>query len=508
MRQLLSFIPAALLASLATAQAEQPALPKVEGPIAESASSHAFLSSAHLKQPIDLSKYGYIEEEYLISGDARVFGWPNGRTTPPMLATGHYTTRILVRRPKDDSKFNGTAIVEPMNPSSPVDLPIMWAESYSQFMADGYAWVGITIKPNTIKALKKFDPARYGALAMPHPSSGPTCGAKDINSWAQPTTPADETGLAWDILNEVGALLKATSADNPLSRRADRLYMTGQSQTAGYARTYATFFGLTEKAPDGHPLYDGYLYSGSPPWQVPLSQCLKGFSPGDPRLLTGPAGVPVIELFTQGDIGSNIETRRPDSDKAPDLYRRYEIAGASHVDPWEQKSFASEQDMVRASGQTNPITEADCEPKNVTPSNFPTRYVFDAAWRNLDDWVNKGVPAPHAPWLRLRPDAAKNFRPDQSFIVDRYGNAEGGIRTPYVDVPTARWIGAKSPSFQCMFEGYKYDFDQSTLKKMYPTHDAYVTKVRRDADNLMKGKWLTPTDAAAIVDEATRASIP
>ncbi len=508
MRQFLAFVPAVLLASLATAQAEQPSLPKIEGPIAESPSSHAFLSSAHLKQPIDLSKYGYIEEEYLISGDARVFGWPEGKTAPPELATGSYTTRILVRRPKDNSKFNGTAIVEPMNPSSPVDLPIMWAESYSQFMADGYAWVGITIKPNTIKALKKFDPARYAALAMPHPPSGPTCDMKDINPWAQPTTPADEIGLAWDIMSEVGALLKTKAAGNPLSRNADRLYMTGQSQTAGYARTYATFFGLTEKAPDGRPLYDGYLYSGSPPWQVPMNQCVKSLPEGDSRLTTGPAGVPIIELFTQGDIGSNIETRRPDSDKAPDLFRRYEIAGAAHVDPWEQKSFASEQDMVRASGQTNPIAEADCEPKDVTPTDFPTRYVFDAAWRNLDDWVRNGVPAPRTSRLQLQPDAKQHFDPAKSFVVDQYGNAKGGVRTPYVDVPTARWIGAKTPAFRCMFAGYKYPFDQARLRKLYPTHEDYVKAVRKDVQKLTKDKWLTSSDGAAIIHEAERAEIP
>ncbi len=507
MRRLLGFLPLAILVMSASSNAEQPSLPDVRGPIAETASSHAFLSSRRLKQPVDLSKYGYVEKEYLISGDARVFGWPV-KDHPPALATGRYTTRILVRRPKDDSKFNGTAIVEPMNPSSPVDLPIMWAESYRQFMADGYAWIGITIKPNTIKALKKFDPARYGTLGMPHPAGGPTCKVGDINSWAQPTTPDDETGLAWDIISEIGALLKSGSDRNPLSRAADRLYMTGQSQTAGYARTYATFFGLIEKGPEGHPLYNGYLYSGSPPWQVPINQCVKGFSPDDPRLLTGPAGVPVIELFTQGDIGSNIATRRPDSDDAPDLFRRYEVAGAAHVDPWEQKSFASEHDMLRASGQADPIAKANCEPKDVTPSDFPTRYVFDAAWRLLDEWVRKGVPPPHAPSLKLKPRAASHFRPDQSFVVDRYGNAKGGVRTPYVDVPTARWIGAKTPAFECMFEGYKYEFDRSALKKLYPTHHAYVIKVRRDAGNLVKQRWLTPTDASTIIDEANRANVP
>ncbi len=492
----------------AAAYAEQPAPPQIDGPIADTPTSYAFLSSPHLQQPLDLSAHGYIEEEFLISGESRVFGWPDDHRAPPVLTTGHYTTRILVRRPKDNSKFNGTAIVEPMNPSSPVDLPIMWAESYAQLMADGDAWIGITIKPNTIKALKKFDPARYAALAMPHPPGGPTCPAGAINGWAQPTTPEDETGLAWDILSEVGALLKSRSDRNPLGRPADRTYMTGQSQTAGYARTYASFFGLTEKAPGGGPLYDGYLYSGSPPWQVPIHQCSKDLSPGDPRLITGPAGVPIIELFAQGDIGTNMETRRPDSDDAPDLFRRYEIAGAAHVDPWEQESFASKQDVLRATGPASPIAEADCEPKGVTPTDFPTRYVFDAAWRNLDRWVRHGEPAPHAPRLELKPDAATDFGPERSFVVDAYGNAKGGVRTPYLDVPTTRWVGAKAGGFQCMFEGYQYPFDRATLEKLYPTHDAYVAKVRHSAVVLEHGGWLTPADAAAIIDQAENAHVP
>jgi hypothetical protein len=176
-----------------------------------------------------------------------------------VLAQGPYVTRILVRRPKDDSRFNGTAIVEPFNPSSPVDLPIMWAESYQQFISDGYAWVGVTIKPNTIKSLKKYDPARYATLGMPSPRSGPACSATEINPWAQPTTLADETGLAWDMLSEVGMLLTSYSPEIPLSRPAKRLYMTGQSQTAGYARAFASMFARTVAGPEGKPLYDAYL---------------------------------------------------------------------------------------------------------------------------------------------------------------------------------------------------------------------------------------------------------
>ena len=162
----------------------------------------------------------------------------------------------------------------------------------SNSLTDGYAWVGVTIKPNTIKSLKKFDPARYSALSMPHPPSGPTCSVADIHPWAQPTTPADETGLAWDMLSQIGALLKSSAGGNPLSRPAQRLYMTGQSQTAGYARTYATVFGRIVTGPNGKPLYDGYLYAGSPPWQVPLYQCAQEVFPRRPSKITGAAGSP------------------------------------------------------------------------------------------------------------------------------------------------------------------------------------------------------------------------
>jgi hypothetical protein len=486
------------------------------------------LASAHLKQAIDLGQYGYVEEEFLVSGQARVFDWPE-KGDPKVLAKGPYITRILVRRPKDNQKFNGTAIVEPLNPSTPVDLPIMWAQSYEQFMSDGYAWVGITIKPNTIKSLKAFDGQRYAALSMANPRPQPSCSVADINAWAQPTTPADETGLAFDMLSQIGALLKSRSRQNPLPHPAARLYMTGQSQTGGYSRTYASVFGRKEAGPDGKPLYDAYLYAGSPPWQVVLHQCAKGFPSGDPRLITAAAGVPIIELFAEGDMGSNAETRRPDSDTAPDLFRRYEIAGATHDDPWEELSFASTEDTMRAAGQANLGDVSGCEPIRVQVSDFPVRYVFDAAWRLLDNWVRNGVLPPHGAPLELKPEYAnrvlveyanrvlvldeldaayRSFVPEQAFVVDAYGNAKGGVRTPYVDVPTARWVGAKRGGFGCFCDGYKYPFEKAKLKSTYGDHAAYVAKVRASASALEAQHWLTPADSQAIVKEAERAQVP
>lgn len=470
-------------------------------PVAEA--SHPFLAAAHQTRPLDLAEHGYVEEEYLVSGRARVFDWPErAGLEPPVLARGAYTTRILVRRPATAEAFNGTAIVEAFNPSSPVDLPIMWAESYEHFIEQGIAWVGVTVKPNTIVALKRFDAARYRALSMPHPPSGPTCAAGEINAWSQPTTPTDETGLAWDVLSQLGAVLKDTGSANPLGRAAERVYLTGQSQTAGYARTYASVFARVATDTAGAPIYDGYLYSGSPPWQVPLYQCKADFAPGDPRLITGAAGVPVIEIFAEGDMGTNIETRRADSDAPPDLFRRYEIAGAAHTDPWERLSFPSSADMARAADQPDAIPSADCAPDDVEPSDFPVRHVFNAAWSHLDRWAREGVPAPRAERLVLKEEAPTSFAPASAFVTDARGNAIGGVRTPHVDVPTARWIGAKTGGFQCMFQGYKRSFTAAELEALYGTHERYVERVRSSVLELQAQRWLTPADAAAIVRDA------
>lgn len=501
---LLAAVPASLLQP---ARADEVALPQVNGPLPETPASRAFLAAAHQQEPLDLSAHGYVEQEYLVSGQARVFDWPReGAVT--VLARGPYTTRVLVRRPAAADRFNGAVIVEALNPSSPVDLPIMWAESYEHFIAEGFAWVGVTVKPNTIRSLTTFDARRYAALAMPHPPGGPACEPDEINAWSQPSTPVDETGLAWDMLSQIGTLLKSSAEANPLGGPAERLYMTGQSQTAGYARTYATVFARLVTGRNGEPLYDGYLYSGSPPWQVPLYQCAASFAPGDPRLITGAAGVPIIEIFAEGDIGTNVQSRRPDSDTPPDLYRRYEVAGAAHTDPWEERSFPSEADMARATGQTQAVGSSDCEPQRVTRSDFPIRYVFNAAWRNLDAWIRDGVPAPRADRLELKPDREESFMPGRAFVTDEHGNAQGGVRTPYVEVPTARWVGAKRGSFQCMFEGYKYPFGASKLARLYSSHEDYVAEVRASAIELEAARWLTPAGSAAIVREAGQARIP
>jgi Alpha/beta hydrolase domain len=77
---------------------------------------------------LDLAKYGYQEQEFLISGIATAYV-PTGplgddgrwAVAPNPGVTAPYTVRLLVRRPVDPSRFNGTVVVEWFNETPQFD---------------------------------------------------------------------------------------------------------------------------------------------------------------------------------------------------------------------------------------------------------------------------------------------------------------------------------------------------------------------------------------------------
>src|SRR3990172_5314463 len=87
------FVVAALLLSCSHGNAEQVSLPDAVVLLEVTPSSHPFLAADHQQRPLALADYGYVEEEYLVRGSARVFDWPSG-SGHTVLAQGPYTTRI------------------------------------------------------------------------------------------------------------------------------------------------------------------------------------------------------------------------------------------------------------------------------------------------------------------------------------------------------------------------------------------------------------------------------
>src|SRR5207253_1140566 len=142
----------------------------------------------------------YVEREYLVKGSANVYSQDAVSGGLSTTASGPYGTRILIRRPKDSSQFSGTVVLELNNPTSNYDVDIMWAADHDYFMSHGDVYVGISVKPVVLASMRTFDPARYGGLSMANPDPAQTCPEGSSTT---------ETGLAWDMISQVGALLRS-----------------------------------------------------------------------------------------------------------------------------------------------------------------------------------------------------------------------------------------------------------------------------------------------------------
>jgi hypothetical protein len=474
-------------------------LPKVQGPLPVTATSYPFGAADHTPMPQDLKRLGYVEEEYLISGTANVYDWPKPGPVSVRAANAPYTTRVLVRRPINRNRFSGNVAVEMLNPSNRFDLNIGWALSHKEFIRNGDAWVGITAKPIAVDALKKFDPQRYGALSWANPV--PLEDARSCAQVPQDSQRTTENGLVWDMNTQTGAWLKSRERSNPLLYGVEasrphpvvHLFGWGFSQTGGFLATYANAIHPLDVQANGKPMFDGYLI-GTPVGSTPISQCASPISPEDPRRLIHNTGVPVMRVMTQSDYLLTIAARQQDSDSPLERFRNYELAGAGHATPDELLYSAANKDIVKAGRPVPPMT---C--KEGPRSRFPSGVGFNSAWHNLVAWVTKGIAAPRAEPVRV-----ENGKP----AMDEFGNLIGGVRSPFLDVPTATWTGASTGESFCFIAGHEKPLEAQQLKRLYPDHSDYVRKVRANVAKLVEERWIVKVDGDDLVNEAKAAHIP
>lgn len=470
---------------------------EVSAPMASSSTSYPFGGAAHTREPTDLAAIGYVEEEVFATGNANVYDWPKESATAVVrAANAKYTTRVLIRRPLKKTKFSGNVVVEMLNPSNLFDLNIGWALSHKQIVRNGDAWVGITAKPVAVVTLKAFDPIRYASLSWPNPV--PLDDARNCATVAADSSRATENGLVWDIHRQVAMWLKQNAPSNPFryggdSTRVEKLYAWGYSQTGGFLYTYINAFHSLDAKELGKPLFDGYLVAvaGGP---SPINQCAERLANDDPRRQIRNAGVPVIRIMSQSDYLNAVPMRRNDNDTAPDLYRGYEIAGAGHATP-DELSFAAAPADLEKGGRAVPPMGCNEGPR----SRFPSSLAFNSALRNLDQWARKGIAPPRAEAILV-----ENGKP----VLDQHGNVRGGIRSPFVDVPTSTWNGnSTGPSF-CRIAGHEIPFAADKLKSLYPSHAAYEKAVRDNVRSLVKARFVVAEDGDELIEAARRAQVP
>jgi len=483
-----------------------PPVPAVSGPIPVTAHSWPWIAANHTAGPIDLAHVGYIEEEYIVKGRARVFDWPSIDHLSS-IAEGPYVTRILVRSPADPRRFSGTAWVEPLNPSMRYDLPLVWGDTHDYLVSHGDIWVGVTVKPVAIQSLQEFDAQRYGELQMPNPlplraTCPPSVLPMPRGGLPPESSPRSENGLIWDILSQTAAFLRDPPPAHPLHRfHLQRLFMMGDSQSGAFVLTYANAIHPFVTSANGGPLYDGYIATVASGPSTPIRQCAQPVTQGDPRGIIQPRGVPIMTIVSETEMVAL--HRRPDSDRFPDLFRRYEVAGASHVHASDGQDAPAASDAARTQGARFD-TNTGCLQQGAPPNDVPIGMIVDAALANLDRWSRHGIPPPIGKPISV--DEHSGAAPEVQ--RDSFHNALGGVRTPALDVPIARYHPRMSGPGVCELWGYREPFTTTQLQTLYPTREDYLSRLRANVAERVAQRWLTARDGDRIVATASTARIP
>jgi hypothetical protein len=170
----------------------------------------------------------------------------------------------------------------------------------------------------------------------------------------------------------------------------------------------------------------------------------------------------------------------------------WQIAGCTHNDYWLTTRGAEEQ------GSASTLRIECANPMN----DFPSFWAYDTVLDQLHRWVRNGAKPPAAPAI--------------STMTDQYGNVEGGMRLPDIDVPIATYTRSNTAktatdlisTFACGLSGTVVPFTPDRLLQLYPTHDDYVQKYTQAADKAVTAGFMLQSDRDIAVDKAKNAPIP
>ena len=347
----------------------------------------------------DLATLGYEETEFSVEGTALSYVLQGERgldgqwdVTPGPEAP--FRTRFVVRRPIEEARFSGTAVVEWHNVSAGIDAAPDWGFFHRHLVAQGHAWVGVSAQKVGIDGggfvegihLKLLAPDRYNQL--------------------------DHPGDAWsfDIYTQVAALLRVPGKENPLGGPVpDTLIAAGESQSAACLVTYINAF-------DPHAqVFNGFFVHGRPGVGVSIDGVFIPSAQGEAieatRVAISAKGerirqdvrVPVLVLQSETDVillGGGLADQ-PDSHDI----RVWEMAGAAHADTYTVSAgrlddgTLSPERMAELLRPTTKLMIGNTDkPINAGPQQH---YVAQAALAHLTRWAAGGEAPPKAPRLAI-----------------------------------------------------------------------------------------------------------
>jgi len=470
--------------ALATGTSAQVPSPSIEGPITNPGTPFVAATT------FDLAQVGYEEAEYFISGTARAYVnsaplGTDGRWSVTTGETAAYKTRILVYRPTNPKTFRGTVVVEWLNVSGGVDAAPDWVQGHVELLREGVAWVGVSAQIVGVEGgpvllglmsqpLKVVNPARYGSLHHPGDS------------------------FSYDIFSQAGQAIRTPSGPNPLGTlKAKRVIAIGESQSASRMVNYVNAI-----HPVAH-IYDGFLIHSRGSFGAALSEAPQpAIIPPGSTAIRADVDVPVFTVETETDLTllGYFRARQDDARH----FRLWEVAGTAHYDTYGLGVGTTDVGTSPDIAAVVIMTDAaggmiHC---NTPVNSGPLHYVLNAALNKLIRWVRTGKAPKSAPRLDV------SAGPPITIQRDQHGNALGGIRTPWVDVPIATFTGQQSGgSILCLIFGTTTLFDAPTLAALYPTHKAFTSAYDKALKRAVKKGWILEPDAKLIKKWAAGSNI-
>jgi hypothetical protein len=287
-------------------------------------------------------------------------------------------------------------------------------------------------------------------------------------------------GQASEILAQVGALVRTGT---PLGgAKVRKMVLSGTSMSAGTLLNYLPAHKVF-RTPDMQHVYDG-------------------FYPTSNGSLVPELDVPVVHMPTMLEVSAANITDRADSDEPGKQYRLYEVAGMAHID-------------TRYSVRLKP------NPCTLPLSEFPHEAYVSVGLHHLLQWVDKGTVPPRAERIARDNDEQND---GSRMALDEHGNPRGGIRTPYVDVPVAKYGlrppavmpvipnasayvaagGQQAANQMCGLSGTQIPMDPAMLKAMYKTPKNYVSSFEKRVKELEKAGWSLPLYRELIIGDAKK----
>jgi hypothetical protein len=379
-----------------------------------------------LKPADDLAHFGYVTKEYFVSGTA------NGQP---------YKTRIVIRKPSDNSKFRGLILAESMHPSG---NPWMFHFTHVYSMTNGV--IGVEVLTTDPQGFIERNPERYKDLRI-------------------------GTGQANEILAQVGGMLKSNHGDNPLNDLpVRRIVLAGSSASAAAVVAYMSVH-PTYRLQDLKPIYDGFFPTSNNS-NIPS------------------VDVPTIQVPTMREVFQGSGTIRQDSDMPGSQIRVYEFAGMAHIDSRDAAAYYPDPCKYPISRFPLAVYMSvaldhlfQWVDKGILPPHADRMYVDyntanDGSLLALDEYgnVKGGIRNPYV-------DV-----PVKSYHVPNSG-AEPPIKDPH---PFIKARGEAAQNQLCQLANYELPLTPAQLKKLYKNKKDYQSKVQRRYDELVKQGWALP----------------